>query len=68
MSKYVATGIPQKTIGAYLKVVKALNELHSLGEETGFYYVNDCQDLAVSGLIGGIVQNPETGEWTFVQT
>ena len=33
MAKYVTTGIPQKTVGAYLKVVKALNELEDLGED-----------------------------------
>lgn len=63
MSKHVVTGIPRKTVGAYLKVVKALNELQALGEDVGVHF---CRSELV-GLTGGIVQNDHTGEWTFVE-
>lgn len=63
MAKYVTTGIPQKTVGAYLKVIKALNELQDLGEETSFH----PWDPVITGLTGGIVQDEQTGEWSFVK-
>lgn len=63
MSKYVETGVPQKTVGAYLKVVKALNELHDLGENTGFH----AWDPLIVGITGSIAQDAATGEWRFVQ-
>lgn len=61
MSKYVETGIPKKTVGAYLKVVKALKELDALGENTGFH----PWDPVVVGATGRIYQDHETGEWTY---
>lgn len=63
MPKYVEVGMPQKTVGAYLKVVKALNELHALGENTGFH----AWDPIIVGISGAIAQDAETGEWRFVQ-
>lgn len=63
MAKYVETGMPQKTVGAYLKVVKALNELHALGEEL---WVNE-PDVRIIGITGTIEQDPDTGVWSFVQ-
>lgn len=61
MSKYVQRGTPKKTVGAYLKVVKALNELHALGENTGFHE----WDPVIVGITGRIFQHPETGEWSY---
>lgn len=63
MAKYVETGTPRKTVGAYLKVVKALNELQALGEDVGFHYYL----AALTGITGSIVQDDCTREWTFVQ-
>lgn len=62
MSKYVQTGAPRKTVGAYLKVVKALNELQDLGEEISFHQ----WDPVIVGLTGGITQDAQTGEWSYV--
>lgn len=63
MSKYVETGTPRKTVGAYLKVVKALNELEALGENTGFH----AWEPLITGITGVIAHDPETGEWHFVE-
>lgn len=63
MAKYVETGTPQKTVGAYLKVIKALNELRDLGEEVVFHPHQD----SLYGITGRIQEDPETGEWSFVQ-
>lgn len=63
MKKYVETSHPQKTVGAYLKVVKALNELQALGEEARLHPWSP----AITGLTGGIVQDLDTGEWRFVE-
>lgn len=60
MSKYVQTGTPKKTVGAYLKAVKALNELSALGEGVRLHE----WEPAVVGLAGRIYQDPE-GEWHY---
>ena len=64
MAKYVTVATPKKTVGKYLKVVKALNELHMLGEETGVHYCNP----EINGISGTIRQDDRTGEWSFVQS
>lgn len=63
MAKHVQTGTPRKTVGAYLKAVKALNELQALGEEVGVHYY----EPALSGYTGIIRRDDATGEWHFVQ-
>lgn len=63
MAKYVETTHPQKTVGAYLKVVKALEELQQLGEDVGFHYAR----TELNGITGSIVLDATTGKWTFVQ-
>lgn len=63
MSKYVTTGSPRKTVGAYLKVIKALNELAQLGEDADFHPWNP----EIVGVLGRIVKDEPTGEWRFVQ-
>lgn len=63
MSKHVETTHPQKTVGAYLKVIKALNELNALGEDIGFHFYR----TELTGTTGSIVQDDCTREWTFVQ-
>lgn len=63
MSKYVTVGIKQKTVGAYLKAVKALEALQELGEDVAF----DFHLTQLNGTSGSIVQDQTTGEWTFVQ-
>ena len=63
MLKYVETSHPQKTVGAYLKVVKALEELQQLGEEVGF----DFYRTQLNGITGSIVLDANTGKWTFAQ-
>lgn len=63
MSKHVETTHPQKTVGAYLKVIKALNELQALGEEVGF----DFYRTQLNGITGSIAQDDYTREWSFVQ-
>lgn len=62
MPKYVETGMPQKTVGAYLKAVKALNELAALGEEL---WINE-PDGRIIGITCTIAQD-ESGVWTVVQ-
>lgn len=62
MSKHVTVGTPQKTVGAYLKVIKALNELQSMGEEVGFHFYR----TELTGITGNIVRDDITGEWSFV--
>lgn len=57
MPKYVETGMPQKTVGAYLKVVKALNELEALGEDPDFHH----SDPAIWGLSAVITK--DDGVW-----
>lgn len=59
MSKHVQTGTPRKTIGAYLKVVKALNELEALGEDIDFHPWED----SLFGVTGKITRNHKAGEW-----
>lgn len=61
MAKYVTVGLPQKTVGAYLKVAKALNELQALGEDVSFHE----WDPEIVGITGAITQNP-AGEFLFV--
>lgn len=63
MTKYVETATPRKTVGAYLKVIKALEELQTLGEDVGF----DHYRTQLNGLTGSIVLDAVTGQWTFVQ-
>lgn len=63
MSKYVTTGTPRKTVGAYLKAVKALNELEQAGELISLHPYRP----ELRGIVGRIVQDPDTGGWTFVQ-
>lgn len=63
MSKYVTTGTPSKTVGAYLKVIKALNELVDMGEEINFDPHGNPQ---IMGITGGVVQNVN-GRYRFVQ-
>lgn len=63
VAKYVVTATPRKTVGAYLKVIKALEELQALGEEVGF----DFYRTQLNGLTGSIVQDATTGQWSFVQ-
>lgn len=63
MAKYVETGTPRKTVGAYLKVIKALNELNQLGEDVSFHFYR----TELTGTTGSIVQDDCTREWTFVQ-
>lgn len=62
MSKYMTPGTPRKTVGAYLKVVKALNELAALGEDTDFHPWNP----EITGLLGKITK--DDGVWRFTQT
>ena len=50
-------------MGAYLKVVKALEELQQLGEEVGF----DFYRTQLNGITGSIVLDANTGKWTFAQ-
>lgn len=50
-------------MGAYLKVIKALNELQALGEEVGF----DFYRTQLNGITGSIAQDDCTREWSFVQ-
>ena len=64
MSKYVQTAVPRKTVGAYLRAVKALNELEAQGEILALHPYRP----ELRGILGGIVQDSETGEWTFVQS
>ena len=61
MAKYVETTHPQKTVGAYLKVVKALEELQQLGEDVHF----DWHRTQLNGITGSIVW--DDGRWTFDQ-
>jgi hypothetical protein len=61
MAKYVKVGTPQKTVGAYIKVVKALNELNALGEDIGFHHYR----TELTGTLGSLVQDDCTREWTF---
>lgn len=49
--------MPQKTVGAYLKVVKALNELEALGEDPDFHH----SDPAIWGLSAIITK--DDGVW-----
>jgi hypothetical protein len=63
MSKYVETTHPQKTVGAYLKVVKALNELEQAGELVSLHPFRP----ELRGIVGRITQDSDTGEWSFVQ-
>lgn len=63
MAKYVQTGTPQKTVGAYLKVVKALEELQQLGEDIGFHHYR----TELTGLTGSIILDASTGQWRFNQ-
>lgn len=63
MAKHVVTGTPRKTVGAYLKVIKALNELNQLGEDVDFH----AWDPAIVGITGGITRDTATGQWRFVQ-
>lgn len=63
MSKYVETTHPNKTVGAYLKVIKALEALQALGEDVSFDFYR-CQ---LNGITGSIVQDDVTREWSFVQ-
>lgn len=60
MSKYVQTGIPRKTVGAYLKAVKALNELHELGEEIDLHQ----WEPIIVGLTGRIIRD-DNGTWRY---
>lgn len=62
MNKWVQTGTSRKTVGAYLKVVKALNELQQLGEDTSIFWTLDGD--AVVGITGSIIQDEE-GRWRF---
>lgn len=62
MSKYVETGTPSKTVGAYLKVIKALEALQALGEDVTF----DFYRTQLNGITGSIVWD-EDGSWRFVQ-
>lgn len=62
MSKYVETTHPQKTVGAYLKAVKALEELQQLGEDVSFHYAR----TELTGTTGSIVW--DDGRWSFVQS
>lgn len=63
MAKYVHRGAPRKTVGAYLKVIKALNELTAMGEDPDFHAWDPC----ITGITGGITRDQATGEWRFVQ-
>lgn len=63
MAKYVETTTPRKTVGAYLKAIKALNELQALGEDVSFHFYR----TELTGTVGSIVQDDVTREWTFVQ-
>lgn len=63
MAKYIQRETHRKTVGVYLKAVKALNELNRLGEETGVHW----QNPEINGLSGTIAQDNVTGEWHFVQ-
>ena len=63
MSKYVQTGVPRKTVGAYLRAVKALNELEVQGEILSLHPYR----TELCGILGAIRQDPETGEWSFEQ-
>lgn len=62
MEKHVTPSHPQKTVGAYLRVVKALQALDDMGENTCV----DWLQPSIVGLIGAIEQNSD-GVWTFVQ-
>ena len=63
MSKHVEVGTPQKTVGAYLKVIKALNELEGMGEMLVLHPFWP----QLNGIVGKIVKDEDTGEWSFVQ-
>jgi len=63
VSKYVQTGTPKKTVGAYLKVVKALNELEALGESAVLHE----WEPALVGITGRIYQDSETGKWIYAE-
>lgn len=63
MAKYVETTHSQKTVGAYLKVIKALEDLQALGEDVGF----DFYRTQLNGLTGSIALDATTGKWSFVQ-
>lgn len=52
---------PQKTVGVYLKAVKALNDLEALGEETGFH----AWEPVLVGITGRIVKRD--GKWIFLE-
>jgi hypothetical protein len=64
VSKYVQTGTPKKTVGAYLKAVKALNELQTLGEDV---VIHDWHP-SLTGITGRIIQDDDTGEWSYVES
>lgn len=63
MAKYVQTGTPRKTVGAYLRAVKALNELRALGEDVKIHPWR----YELNGVSGVIAQDEDNGEWRFVQ-
>lgn len=62
MSKHVETTHPQKVVGAYIKAVKALNELAALGEDL---WINE-PDVRIIGITCTIEQD-EAGVWSVVQ-
>lgn len=63
MPEYARTTQPKKTVGAYLKAVKALNELAALGEAVNVHE----WDAALVGLTGRIVRDPGTGQWSYTE-
>ena len=60
MAKYCETTHPQKVMGLYGQLARALNALMMAGE---FPVV----DEGILGIVAEVRQDPATGEWSVVQ-
>lgn len=64
MAKYCETTHPQKTMGLYGQLARALNALEALGESV---VVDNYLHPLLSGITAEVRQDPETGQWAVVQ-
>lgn len=63
MSKHVETTHPQKVMGLYVSLKKALDALGAAGEDVRF----DSYRTQLNGLTASVVQDDCSGDWTIVQ-
>lgn len=63
MAKYRIPSVSRKTVGAYLRAVKALNALQDLGEDVGIH----PWEPRLQGTAGSLAWDELTGQWTFNQ-